>query len=305
MRHTAAALRERDHDVFHAAATDDDRGFDVLHAFGAEPDVWHVLRHWRRSPAPLVISPVLVVPPSAERGLRLVSRLPVPDLGPRMKADVLRRADALIALTRAEQRLLARLAAPARVPITVIGNGVEPIEAADRDEDLPTPYVVLLGTISPRKQQLETVEQLADTGFAPVVLGGFEGDAPARARWVTAVDRAGGRWLGEVSEAARVRGILRHAAALVHLSSAEGQSLAVLEALAEGTPVVASRLPSTVELADELPGHLRLVDGVDGLRGAVSALPDAPGPAPVPTWDDVALAVEAIYERVAHSQSGR
>ena len=76
----------------------------------------------------------------------------------------------------------------------------------------------------------------------------------AREAFAAAVDRAGGLWLGELSDQPTVRAVVRAASALVHLSAAEGQSLAVLEALAEGTPVAASPLPANRELERRYPG---------------------------------------------------
>jgi glycosyltransferase involved in cell wall biosynthesis len=100
-----------------------------------------------------------------------------------------------------------------------------------------------------------------------------------------------------VREESAVRALLRGAGALVHLSSAEGQSLAVLEALAEATPVVASPLPANRELAARHPGWVRLVESAAGLPGALGPAP-AGDPPRIPTWDDVALELEAIYRSV-------
>ena len=300
MEHTAGALGRAGYDVFHVAREDAPREFDVLHAFGTEPDVWHLLRHWRRSPAPLVVSPVLVVPPDAEGKLRRVSRVPVPDLAPRMRVDVLRRAAAVIALTEHERDLLTRLAGSDGPPVEVIGNGVDPDPGGSpAPVDVPERYVLLLGTVSARKRQRATVEALGRAGVSVVIAGGFEGDAGERRDWEVTVEAAGARWLGEVTSPGQVRALLRGATALVHLSEAEGQSLALLEALAEGTPVIASPLPANRELAERHPRHVRLADGPDAVAPAVTALGgERLEPAPVPTWDDVAARLAEVYERV-------
>ena len=51
------------------------------------------------------------------------------------------------------------------------------------------------------------------------------------------------------------RVLYRGAVALVHPSEAEGFGLTVLEALAAGCPVVASRIPATVEVGGDLPHY--------------------------------------------------
>jgi len=292
VRETSAALRRRRHDVRPVAAAEPG-GFDVLHAFGAEPDVCHVLAHWRLTRVPLVVSPVIVVPPRRVAVERLSARVPLSTWGPRMRRQLLISADLVVAQSRHEHDLATELGA-ARV--VTVPNGVSREQAGAPPPGTPTsPYVLLAGSVSRRKRQLETVAALA--GLRPVVVGGFEGTAAERVEFQRAVADAGGTWLGEVVDRSALLGLVRDASALVHLSRAEGQSLAVLEALALGTPVVASPLPATVELAAAYPGHVHLADGPSEARALVQTLPPRPEqPAAVPTWDDVAARLEPLYE---------
>ena len=297
MRRTAAALERRGHDVFHVARSDEPRPFDVLHAFGSEPDVWQALQHWRRNRAPLIVSPVVVVAPGREeRLLRLAARVPLRSLAQRARAEVVRRADVAIALTEHEAALLRALGARR---VEVLGNGVDAQAAGEAgsvgDLGVPEPYVLLLGSVSARKRQADTVRALAGAPVTAVVAGGFDGSAAERAAFESAVAQSGARWVGEVPPA-RVRALVRGARALVHLSAAEGQSLAVLEALAENTPVIDTPLPANVELAARHPAHVRLVDGLQELPAAIGGLRAPDGPAPrIPSWDDVAERLEALY----------
>jgi len=295
LRETAAALARRGHEVFHVAREEGVRPFDLLHAFGAEPDVCHQLSHWRRNPAPLVVSPVLVVPPGRERRELAAARVPLASFGPHARAGLLRRADLAVAQTAHEGRLLRGLGAR---DVAVVPNGVTPVAAAAAPPGTPPAgtYVLMLGAVGARKRQAEVVRALR--GVPVVVAGGIEGDRPA---FEAALREAGPEavWLGEVADPAAVRALLAGARALVQLSRAEGQALAVLEALSVGTPVVVSRLPANGELAAAHPAHVTLVDGTRDLRAALSAMPLRPERAPwIPTWDDVAEQLEGHYARV-------
>jgi glycosyltransferase involved in cell wall biosynthesis len=292
LEQTRAALERAGHDAFAAARPATPRPFDVLHAIGAELDVCQHLAHWRRNPAPLVVSPVLVVPPGRERRERLAARLPLASFGPRMRADLLARADLVVALTEHERALAAQLGARR---VAVVGNGVAPVPPATPPPGTPAPgYALLLGTVTARKRQADAVRALA--GTPTVVAGGLEGSPAERRDFEAALRETGAVWLGEVADPGAVRGLLAGAGALVHVSRAEGQALVLLEALSEGTPVVVSDLPAHRELAAAHPAHVRLVGGLGELRAAIAALGPRPASRPaIPTWDDVAAELVALY----------
>lgn len=308
IRRTADALHRRGCEVFHVGAELQPREFDVLHAFSAEPDVAHLIHHWRRNRnVPLVLTPVIVVEPGLrERTLRISHHMPLPAYGPHERALLLAQADVVVALTEHERTLIGKLARGVE-RVEVIGNGVdqvgEPAPGAVEALGLPEHYVVLLGSVSPRKRQADVLRALAGTGVTPVVVGALDGTMTERAEWEELVDRTSSVWLGEVSDPAVVRAVLAGSVALVHLSAAEGQSLAVLEALAAGCPAIVSDLPSHVELRAAHPQLIHIVEG----PGAVSvALGDLPAlkeeSARVDSWDDVAGRLVAIYQELIEAQ---
>jgi glycosyltransferase involved in cell wall biosynthesis len=298
MERTARALAARGHTVVRLDRDPNAAGWDVLHAFGAEGNVQFFLEHWTRNRSPLVISPVLVVSPGREElALKAMSRAPGPATHAGERRRALRRADVLVAITGYERDVLR--AVTGNVPVEVVPNGVDPVEPAAGDG--PAGHALLLGTVSERKRQREVVAALAGAGPI-VVAGGFHGSDAERAAFESAVAAAGADWLGEVRDPRRVARLQRDAAALVHFSRAEVQSLAVLETLAQGTPVVLSDIPSHRELAAEHPRHVRIAGSLEELAPAVAQLRgERPGgpPPEVPTWDDVAARLEAIYRRLS------
>lgn len=300
MQFTSAALRRRGLRVVHADSAAPDEPIDILHAFGNGDEIGHVMDHWRRSPARLVVSPVTVVPQRRVARLIVGSRLPIPAFEPRTLRALARRADALIALTRWERRLLRAVGGRGTAPTALIGNGVTAAEPpADVTPTVPAPpYALVVGTISARKQQAELVEALA--GVVPVVVVGGA-DTPDDARRLECVlEGTGGLWTGELGDAGTIRELMRGAAAYVHLSDAEGQSLAVLEAIAAGTPCVLSGLPVNRELAQRYPSHVRLLRRRSDVAAVVGALVESPRPGPVdvPGWDAVAGELHRLYEAI-------
>jgi glycosyltransferase involved in cell wall biosynthesis len=301
MERTAAALRELGHEVLQVEAGGAEDSFDVLHAFGTEPAVWQYLRHWTRNIAPLVVTSVVVVSPGREEwALRLSAGMPSVVTGGRMRAEVLRRADAVVAGSEYERRLLERALGVDPAKLRVIGNGADPIEPGEPPDGLPDePFALMVGAVSARKRHAEVLGAIGDR--PPVVIvGPFAGEPTERAEWERTVADAGATWLGPIQDQAVLAAVLARALALVHPSEAEVQSLAVLEALRAGKPVVGSDIPSHRELAEAHSGFVRLVSAPSEVPAALAALAaDPPQGAPeVPTWHDVAGELESVYRRV-------
>jgi glycosyltransferase involved in cell wall biosynthesis len=161
-----------------------------------------------------------------------------------------------------------------RVPaerIVVTPNGVDPAfhppparAEAPGDEVSPGAYVLAVGAIQARKNQLAALEAASAVGL-PLVVAGPEKDR-ALARELRS---RGARVEGHV-DTGRLADLYRGAACLVQASRYEGFGLPVLEAMASGTPVVAVREPALEEVA----GDAALVVGehelADGIRRALS-----------------------------------
>ncbi|MDO8210015.1 glycosyltransferase family 4 protein [Conexibacter sp. CPCC 206217] len=304
MRDTAQALRARGHEVVFLERAERRPPLDVVHGFGAEPNLRHLLLH-AQALRPLVVSPVIVLSRGREEQvMRVAARLPLLTAG-RMRLQILQRADAIVALTAYERDVVVRLVGrDATADVAVVPNGSGSLDApvVAPPPELPAqPFALLLGTVSARKAQLEIVRVLAPR-LPVVVAGGFHGSDAERAEWEGTVAGSGTTWLGHVDDPAVVAALQRAAAVLVHHSTAETQSLAVVETLSLGTPVVLSDLPSHRELAAAHPAHVRVVAERAQLADAATSFAAHPpsGPAPaIPRWDGVAQQLEAVYARVA------
>lgn len=177
-------------------------------------------------------------------------------------------------------------------------------------------YLLALGTVEPRKDLPSLVTAFdalaADDPDLRLVIAGPDGwgaeeltMARRRARHRRRIVRIG--WVG----GPRREALLRGATAVAYPSRYEGFGLVPLEALAVGTPVVATAVPALQEVlgdgallvepgdVDALAGALARVCGDDELRadlvGRGSDRVDAY------RWEDTVAAMVDLYHRVARS----
>jgi glycosyltransferase involved in cell wall biosynthesis len=150
--------------------------------------------------------------------------------------------------------------------VHVVPTGPAQVAAARHRYGLGRPYLLFAGTHEPRKNLARLVEAFAL--LAPdreLVLAGPTGwgDQQAPAPGVRAV--------GFVPEA-DLRALYAGADAFVYPSVREGFGLPVLEAMAQGTPVVTSRRTSTEEVAGGAAVLVDPLDPADIARGITEAV---------------------------------
>jgi alpha-1,3-rhamnosyl/mannosyltransferase len=173
-------------------------------------------------------------------------------------AEVLRRADALIAVSESTKRDAVQVLGLASEKIAVIHSGVPHayfevdaalIEAVRRKYSLGRPYVLFVGTIEPRKNVdmlLDAFESLPPSirEHYQLVLAGPAGWASGRTmRRLQHV-----RYLGYVPEEA-MPGLTAGATAFVYPSLYEGFGFPVVQAMATGVPVITSNSSALAEVA--------------------------------------------------------
>jgi glycosyltransferase involved in cell wall biosynthesis len=137
--------------------------------------------------------------------------------------------------------------------VVVTPNGVDPLFAPNGSRPSGEPYALFVGTLQPRKDPIAALEAVALLGkdLRLVLVGpdkGSEGEA-RRAAARLGLDRRV-EFAGHV-EKQELAELYRGAACLVFPSRYEGFGLPVVEAMASGTPVVATATGAIPEVAGD------------------------------------------------------
>jgi glycosyltransferase involved in cell wall biosynthesis len=164
-----------------------------------------------------------------------------------------RRADRVFAVSELTKRDLVERYGVSEQKIVVTPNGVDPIFRPNGSAPDVPPYALFVGGIQPRKDPLTAIEAVALVdGDLRLVIVGDEKRGGDEVR--SAVERLGlesrVELIGYV-EHEGLASLYRGAACLVFPSRYEGFGLPVLEAMASGTPVVATTAGAVPEVAGD------------------------------------------------------
>lgn len=202
---------------------------------------------------------------------------------------VLDSAAGIIAISDATLTALAEFAQPAPLPPGVVAllgsNPLGPAPAPVEGSALPAftkrPCFVIVGTIEARKNHLlllrvweRLVRRLGDQAPELVIIGQRGWEADDVFAWLDRVDPARDHVheLGRCDDATMLA-LIRRARALLMPSYIEGFGIPVIEALQQGTPVIANNLPVYRELAGDAPLYLD-PDDVAAWEEAIIAFTD-------------------------------
>jgi len=202
----------------------------------------------------------------------------------RIAAGVVRDASRIIVQTHEEERLLRSLGFPLP-PLEIIPPGYRPLPApsggggfAERFR-IPGPFVLFVGRLASNKGLLDLAEAFsrlaASDPSAQLVVVGEDGGQ--RASLLARVQQLGisprVHLLGHVDDDALLAAAYREARVTVLPSEYEAFGLVLLESLAAGTPVVASRVGGIPEVVDDgKAGLLVPPKSPDALAGAIDRL---------------------------------
>ncbi len=241
----------------------------------------------------------------------------------RLAGPVLAAAARVIVQTREEERLLRSVGVPLP-PVEIVPPGYAPLPDPPDGRrpfpdlaGIPGPYVLFVGRLASNKGLVELLRAFAalagDDPAAHLVLvgedGGMRGTLAARARALGVDARV--RFAGHLADEATLAAAYRDARCTVLASEYEAFGLVLLESLAQGTPVIASRVGGIPEFIEDGRAGLLVPPGdVAALTAALRRLWNDPALArrlgrhgrtevvPRYTWDRVVERLEAIYREV-------
>jgi glycosyltransferase involved in cell wall biosynthesis len=187
-----------------------------------------------------------------------------------------RRAARVLAVSASTKRDMIEHYGVSEEKIVVTPNGVDSLfrpEGHRRDGD---PYALFVGTLQPRKDPIAALEALALVGGdLRLILVGPDKGSGDEARRIASKLGLNGRveFAGHV-EQQELAELYRGAACLVFPSRYEGFGLPVVEAMASGTPVVATTAGSIPEIAGDAAVLVDPGDSVALAGGIERALAD-------------------------------
>jgi glycosyltransferase involved in cell wall biosynthesis len=241
----------------------------------------------------------------------------------RLAGPVVAAAARVIVQTQEEERLLRTLGLTLP-PVEILPPGYSPLpsppEGLPSFQDrmgVPGPYVLFVGRLASNKGLVELLPAFAalarDDSEAHLVLvgedGGMRATLEARVRGLGLETKV--HFLGHLPDDALVAAAYRDARFSVLPSEYEAFGLVLLESLAQGTPVIASRVGGIPEfIEDKRTGLLVPPGDVPALTAALQRLWSDPALArrlgrhgrtevvPRYTWDRVVDRLEVVYREV-------
>jgi teichuronic acid biosynthesis glycosyltransferase TuaC len=283
--------------------------FDVIDAHYLYPDGVAAVWLGRRLRRPVILT---------ARGSD-VTELPDYAVPRRLIAQAVAQADGLVAVSAGLATALAGLGVAAG-DVCVLRNGVDttlfrPVDriAARNALGLTRRTLLSVGHLIERKGHhhvIEAMPQLPDFDLRIV------GEGPERARLTALIARLGLQDRVQLLGAhphAELPGFYTAVDALVLASSREGWANVLLEAMACGTPVVASNIPGNPEVVQHRTAGLILESNTapgiaEGVRKLFADLPDRDTTRAYAqrfSWDETSAGQHALFRRVLDRQEGQ
>jgi glycosyltransferase involved in cell wall biosynthesis len=283
---------------------------EILHFFGRMPTV--LLQQAREKGMKVVMADLLAAQ-SARPGWRLalqtaVVRLTQSLLPPMLSRsfgwDSYRLADACVAVTRREARLMSRIFAVPPEKVHVVPNGVEDAflncPAAKRGS-----WLICVATITEVKRVLHLAEAAVRAKTPVWFIGKPYTESDPYARRFIVYAKAHPeivRYEGAIPEREKLAQVYREARGFVLLSAWESLSLSALEAAACECPLLLTDLPWARAAFGDKTSYCPLSNSpaITAARlrefyDRAATLPSPPKPA---TWSEIAVQLKRLYERL-------
>lgn len=310
---TATALRAVGVEVEFVRWWDDAQHGDLIHFFGRPGEDY--IQQAQAKGLRVVMSELLTALGSRSSTARLVQknlievvrRVMPASFTVRMAWNAYRMADAIIALTPWEARLMQEMFGAPADKIHVVANGVEEVFL----HSPPSPrgnWLVCTATITERKRVLELAEAAVAVRTPTWIIGQPYSQADGYADRFEQLARANPQWVryeGPIKDRARLAQVYREARGFVLLSAMESLSLSALEAAACGCPLLLSDLPWARTVFGDSAHYVPVVSNTArtaaALRSFYEQAPGLPVPPPPKTWGEIAEQLRVIYERLPSS----
>ena len=244
----------------------------------------------------------------------VTSRVLPKEFTARLCWDAYQLADASVALTSWEKKLMIEMfsAKPGRVH--VVPNGVEDVFFRDSNLKIQNPkskYLVCTATITERKRVVELAEA-AIMAQVPVWIIGEPYSKKDRyyEKFLSVVQAAGEmvRYEGGISSREKMASIYQNASGFVLLSSMESLSLSALEAAAGGCSLLLADLPWARSSFGSRATYSRLgskEEEAGNLKNFYHGIDEAPKPHEPCRWEDVGKQLCRIYEGLLADKTSR
>jgi glycosyltransferase involved in cell wall biosynthesis len=223
----------------------------------------------------------------------------------RMGWECYRLADACVALTPWEKKLMVEVFEAPPEKVHCIPNGVE-MEFFESPPATRGAWLICTATITPRKRVLELAQAALQAQTPTWIVGKPYAGDDAYAREFESLARNNPqliRYHGPITDRKQLASAYREARGFVLLSTMESLSLSALEAAACGCPLLLSDLPWARSTFGERASYCSISNSVQStartLREFYDGGPALPKPAKPMTWSEVARELASLYERLA------
>jgi glycosyltransferase involved in cell wall biosynthesis len=307
---TKEALQELGTEVEYLRWWDSNQSGDVIHFFGRPSAAYVELAHTKG--IKMVIAELLgglAARPALSRGLQRVmisatkKILPAPFTS-RLAWDSYKIADAIIALTPYEARLMTEMFGADPEKIHIVPNGVETV-FSDSPQVSRGKWLLCTATITERKRVVELGEAAVAAQVPLRVIGSpYSEQDPYHLKFLKLAQSCSDlvRYEGGIQDREQLAGAYRNARGFVLLSTMESLSLSALEAAASECPLLLSDLPWARATFGGGASYCALrastAETARVLRLFYDSAPGLPLPAKPKTWLEIARDLQRIYQLV-------
>lgn len=286
---------------------------DIIHYFGRMPvDLMELAQ---RKGIKVVLADLLTEQGSRSTARLALQRLVMRTLQRTLPARALARyqwasyrlADACIALTSWEARLMAKLFAARPECIHVVPNGVEEVFLRSTPAARGL-WLICTTTITERKRVMDLAAAAVAARTPLWVVGKPYSESDPYCQRFVQLARQHSQFLryeGAVADRHELARIYREARGFVLLSASETLSLSALEAAASGCPLLLSDLPWARSVFQQHVTYCPVTRSTSAtalvLRRFYDAAPGLPPPPRPVTWADVARQLQGVYATVLNT----